>query len=395
MRKRQSSKTLIFWILLCVIICLTSSSMVSAEGPEQSVKEAIDSGDVSVRFSSTGAASGHIANVVITSNADSDITLNLKNSGLEGLVLENPYLEEQDEVITDTPGTSQGGATYTPADNVTIGSGKSVIVPVMGYCMNFDKATPSQNIEFSLTPTSDKTSIQEISRIVDTIDDYPFPENFTSGRRQTVEQMAIWCGQSENKDTSLSKFEDRGYDLNDEDIEVVKDILTQSGKSTQNIEALSGKEKEEAGPLDDFPMVYTVMPIIIVVIILVFILSRRGKKKEAPKPQAPQRTSRPAPQPQKEKAPAEKIEEPKEEPKVEEEKLEGKEKETEELGKEEEPEQELPEEPEIEDEDKEEKEVPSEEEEMEMPEIEEDLLERDEAEDKTPEDADKGPSENE
>lgn len=387
MKKRQSTvNRLVLIILLFGIFGMISGMNITAEG-EVPIKDAIDSQDISVTYVSKGAASGHVADLLITNEGTSDITLDLANSGLEGMVLVNPNNYEQDEIITETPGTSTGGSTYEIKDNVTVGPGDTVIVPVIGYCMNFDKDTPSQSIEYSLGSTSDKTNINEISGVVETLETFEFPEGISASSERDITQMAIWTAQPENKQTPLSTYSDRGYTLDDAEIDVVKDILTQSGKDTSGIQALSGKSKEDVDEQGDFPMLYTFVPIIVVVIILVFVLSKRGQKKEAPKPRQHKR----GPPQQKKAAPKQKVEEkPKEEPKAKEEKHQEKEpekKETEpkEPKEAEEPEElelEEPEEPEFEDEDKEEPE-----EESELPEIEEDLLERDEPEDKTTDDS--------
>jgi hypothetical protein len=389
MKKRQSTfNRLVLMVLLFGIFGMISGMNIAAEG-EVPIKDAIDSQAVSVKYVSRGAASGHVADLLITNEGDSDITLNLANSGLEGMVLVNPYDDEQDEVITETPGTSTGGSTYTPRDNVTVAPGVTVIVPAVGYCMNFDKDAPTEGIEFTLSSTSDKTNINDISGVIETLETYEFPGDISASQERDITQMAIWTAQPENKQTPLSTFSLRGYTLDDDEIDIVKDILTQSGKDTSGIQALSGKSKEDIDDEGDIPMMYTFLPIIVVVIILVFVLSRRGQKKEAPRPRQPQQ--RPQQQrPRQKEAPKQKVEEkPKEEPKAKEEKpqekeTEQKESEPKEEPKEaeepEEPELEEPEEPELEDEEKEEPE-----EEGELPEIEEDLLERDKSEDKTPE----------
>lgn len=389
MKKRQSTlNRLVLMILLFGFFCMISGMNIAAEG-EVPIKDAIDSQAISVRFVSKGEASGHVADLLITNEGSSDITLDLANSGLEGMVLVNPDKYEQDEIITDTPGTSTGGSQYTPKDNVTVGPGKSVIVPVIGYCMNFDKDTPSQSIEFNLSSTSDKTNINDISDVVETLESFEFPEGTGASSERDITQMAIWTAQPENKQTPLSTYSDRGYTLDDAEIDVVKDILTQSGKDTSGVQALSGKSKQDVDEEGDFPMMYTFVPIIVVVIILVFVLSRRGQKKEAPKPRQPQGRAPQQQRPRQKAAPKQKVEEkPKEEPKAKDEKPQEKEPEKKESEPKEEPKEaeepeeselEEPEEPELEDEDKKEPE-----EEGELPEIEEDLLEQDKSEDKTP-----------
>jgi hypothetical protein len=268
--------------------------MVFSQGQEVSIKDALDSGDITVKFVSKGAASGHVADLLITNEGTTDLTLDLTNSGLEGMVLVNPETEEQDEVITDTPGVSTGGSGYDTADNVTVEAGSNVIIPIIGYCMNFDKDTPSISIEFDLSSTSQKTSINEISGVVDTLDSYEFPEIWSSSHVQRVEQMAIWTSQQDNKDVPLSEYSERGYTLDENDKEIISDILNKSGKNPSTIAALTGLEKEDDDPgiLDDFP--WFVIPSIIAIIILVGIIGglrsvkkRKQKLRQYNHPQTP------------------------------------------------------------------------------------------------------------
>ena len=282
----------VFVLLLSTIFVITASISTAAEG-EVSIKDAMDSGDITVTFVSKGAASGHIVDLLIESNSNSDITLDLANSGLEGMVLANPDDEEQDEVITETPGTITGGSIFNPKDNVTLEAGKSVIVAVMGYCMNFDLDTPSTSLEYDLSSTSQKSSINEISSVVDTLDTYDFPSGWQSPHIQRVEQMAIWTSQQDNNNVPLSRYSERGYGLDDNDIEIVKDILNRSGKDSSSVAALTGLEKEDdedSSILDEIP--WFVIPLIIVAIILVSIIggarSMRRKKRKKKHPHYPQ-----------------------------------------------------------------------------------------------------------
>jgi hypothetical protein len=275
-------------VFMLSVFLLSLGSNISAEG-EVSIMDALDSGDISARFASKGAASGHVADLVIESNAVSDITLDLANSGLEGMVLVNPYDEEQDEVITGTPGTTSQGVFY-PKDNVTLGPDKSVTVPVIGYCMNFDLDTPSISIEFDLSITSQKTSINEISPIVDTIETYEFPDDWSTGHVQKVEQMAIWTSQQDNRNVPLSKYSDRGYTLSEEDIVIVRDIHNLSGKDTSDVAALTGIEKEDEGSgiLEDIP--WFVILLIIVPIIIVGISGSVNRARKKKRRKGPPRT---------------------------------------------------------------------------------------------------------
>jgi hypothetical protein len=283
---RQALVPLFVVILLFALLPTVTS--VSAEG-EVSIKDALDSGDITGRFVSKGAASGHIADLFIESNSGSDIVLDLENSGLEGMVLVNPDDEEQDEVITGTPGIITTGTFHTEI-NVTLESGKSVTVAVIGYCMNFDLATPRGGVEFDLSTTSQKTSINEITPVINTLDSYEFPEGWGDGKIQETEQIAIWTSQQDNKDVPHSKYSGRGYTIDDEQIRVVSDILNLSGKDASDVAALTGIEKEDdglLGILDDIPWFAVIL--IIIALILVGIIGsankarkRRKKRKKHP-----------------------------------------------------------------------------------------------------------------
>jgi hypothetical protein len=284
MNKRNIiEKYCVLVLILLVIFSLIPNMMIFSQGQEVSIKEAMDSGDITATFVSKGAASGHVANILINNEGTTDLTLDLANSGLEGMVLSNQDESEQDEVITGTPGVSTGGSGFDSADNVTVDAGKSVIIPVIGYCMNYNLDTPSLSIEFDLSSISQKTSIEEISGVVDTLDSYEFPDNWGTGHVQRVEQMAIWTSQQDNKDVPLSEFSGRGYSLDDNDIRIISDILNRSGKDPSNVAALTGIEKEDddLGILDDIP--WFVVVLIIVAIILAGIVGtvRSFKKRKA------------------------------------------------------------------------------------------------------------------
>jgi len=147
-------------LLLIVFLGMICSSFASAQEGEHSIYNALNAELISAEFISTGSASGHIADLVVTGAYDG-ITLNLAESGLNGMVLVNSAEDEQDEVIVDTPGTSTGpgDTTYTPAPNVTLNSGDSKTIPVIGYCINYDKANPTNGTIFTLSPISGKTNI--------------------------------------------------------------------------------------------------------------------------------------------------------------------------------------------------------------------------------------------
>jgi uncharacterized membrane protein len=280
-----------------------------AQGADIPLYDTIDSGDVSATFSSTGFASGHIADLSITSNAGSDITLDLDNSGLFGMVMANSNTGEQDEVITDTPGVYTGPSSYDSSDTVTLAPGESARIPVVGYCLNFDLATPSPNVGFDLQPTSTKTDINDISNTLDTLDGYLFPVGTSQSSVTDTTQMAIWTSQPENADTPLQEYEDRGYSLSDSEFDTLVDILEQSDVDTDNVVAITGETSiSDDGPLG-FPWGYPwgypwglpfgglpcytfLAPLIFVILIVLLRLAWKGwRKPKTKKPgTAPGRT---------------------------------------------------------------------------------------------------------
>lgn len=266
-------KILIGIFFLCFLIIF--SCFASAQATLQSITNAIDSGEVSVDYISTGAASGHIADLVITSNSDSELLLCLEEPGVIGMVLENSAEDEQDEVIIDTPGVSEGpGETsYSPQESVSIAPGGSATIPLIGYCINYDKSNPTEGTYFTLSPTSDKTDISQISTVLTVLQTFLFPEHYTHDDIYNVAQIAIWASQSENNDVTLEEYASRGYVLDEDDISVINEILGDSGVDTTNIVALTGKQKEEEDDIEeesattsDFPWVYIALPIIVIAV---------------------------------------------------------------------------------------------------------------------------------
>lgn len=258
-------------LLLIVLFGAICSSFASAQDTH-SVYNAMNAGLITTDFVSNGAASGHVADLTITSTFGSDMIIDLAGSGLNGMVLTNSAEDEQDEVVTETPGTSTGpgDTTYTPADSVLLGPGESATIPVIGYCINYDKSNPSNGTSFGLSTTSGKTDISEISAVLETIETFSFPESFTSTDIYNVVQVAIWAAQSDNANVTLENYAARGYDLSDTDISVVSEILNTSGVDTTNIVALTSKQKEEdedtgssePTTTDEFPWAYIAIPII-------------------------------------------------------------------------------------------------------------------------------------
>lgn len=287
---------------------------------ETTISDAINSGDITTTIASTGAASGHIADMRITSAASSEITLDLDNSGLYGMVLENPYAGEQDEVISDTPGvyTSPVSPTFNPASSVTLAPGETVKIPVIGYCLNFDLATPTAGIEFTITPTSTKTDINQISTVLDTLETYSFPSGYSTNSIQTVTQLAIWTGQSENINRPLQDYTDRDYEVNDNELSTIRDILNQSGINTDNIATFTGETLvSDDGflgfpwgypwgypwglPLGDIPcyfFVITLVPLLIIIMISIVRRSRKKPKDTRPPPRQRKRKYTRPPRPQ-------------------------------------------------------------------------------------------------
>lgn len=205
---------------------------------------AVDRGIITPQFTSTGKASGHVADLIITSNAPEPITIDLKNSGLEGLILINPNKDEQDLVITRIPGVSTGPTAYRPADNVTINPNESVTLPVIGSCANMSKKNPSEGLNLTLNGLISG----DVPDVIEALRNTEFPENFTQGDIQLITQITIWMSQPENKDKTPEDYEIRGYPIKEEYKPIIKDILNETGTNTEDLVALTGKKKEEKPP---------------------------------------------------------------------------------------------------------------------------------------------------
>ena len=238
-------------LLVIVFFSLIFCSFSSAQEGEHSINNAINAGLISAEFISTGSASGHIADLVVTSTFDA-VSLNLAESDLSGMVLVNPAEDEQDEVVVDTPGvsTGPGDTTYTPTDSVILDSGENVTIPIIGYCINYDKSNPTNGTTFSLSSVSDKTDISQLSSVLEVISsyvngEYTFLHDFTPQETFSIFQIAIWAAQPENADVTLENYASRGYDLDDTHIAGITDIFNQSGIDYTNVVALSGKKKDE------------------------------------------------------------------------------------------------------------------------------------------------------
>lgn len=261
-------------MILIVFIIIVTSNAVSAL---QAITDSIDSGEITAEFVSTGSASGHIADLTITSNSDMVMELCLINSGLIGMVLENSATDEQDEIITDTPGvsTGPGETTYSEQDSVFVSPGETVTLPLIGYCINYDLSNPTEGTIFNLNSVSGKTDITQLSSVLETLTTYSFPGGFTNDDIYNVVQIAIWAAQPENINVYLEDYATRGYSLDDTDVSVVDDFLNTSGIDTTNIVALSGKKKETTDDEEeeettteemDIPWTYIAIPLILVAV---------------------------------------------------------------------------------------------------------------------------------
>jgi hypothetical protein len=278
-------------VLLMIIFGMLFSSIASAQ--EVPVADAINSGDISATFTSTGSASGYIADLQVTNTGNTEITLDLENSGLEGMVLDNPNIDEQPEVITDTPGVSYVPGQVTRMDNVTIQPGESVTIPVIGYCLDFEKATPSLGTVFTLTSTTPNIDMPTMINVIDTAGNYSYPGYYTTDDIQTATQIAIWAAQPVNNDVTLADYANRGYTLDDNDVTVVTGILNDTGIETQDIVALSGKEKEEPVNGEDgeedtglsFPLI--LLPVIILIALVIAVSVIRAYRKPGGKDEKP------------------------------------------------------------------------------------------------------------
>lgn len=287
---------------IILLVCFTFLFYIPIDVVEAPpVHDVIIRGDIDYSFSSTGAASGHIADLSVTSNAASTVTVDLENSGLFGMVLENPNAGEQDEVITGVPGVYTGPTDYDPADTVTLDPGQSLRFPIIGYCLNFDLDTPSPSVGFDLQSTSTKTDISDISNTLDTLENYQFPVDWSQSSVTDTTQMAIWTSQPENANTPLQDYEGRGYSLSDSEFDTLVDILDLSDVDTDNVVAITGETSVSHGGLLGFPWGYPwgypwglpfgglpcytfLVPLFFVILVALLRLARRGRKPKKKRP---------------------------------------------------------------------------------------------------------------
>lgn len=206
-------------------------------------------GLITASLRSTGAASGLIAGISLTSHLGVPIKIDIGNSGLEGMVLVNPNQNEQDEIITRIPGVFLS-PTYRPTSEVTINPGENVTLPVIGYCINYDKDNPSNETEFSLDSVSTKTDITSILEILDILENTTFPEDLTDEQILHIKQLAIWSILPENGEVSRGDYAERGYSIPSESIQIIKDIYAQAQEHDAG-DAYIFQEGEASFLLDD------------------------------------------------------------------------------------------------------------------------------------------------
>jgi len=246
---------------VCVEVCrgiMFGNAMFACCGCSKpsSVGSRISSGCVTPTFASTGAASGHVADLTITSNADEVLIVPLKPSDLDGMLLLNPNGGEQNLVIARVLGVSTGPTTYRLADNVTINPGESVTFPVEGYCADMSKKNPTEGTTLTLGDLVEP----EVQLVIYALEDAEFPENFAPEDVHSLKQIAIWMSQPENADNTPEDYAQRGYPIRDEYKPVLDTVLSRAGAEPEEIFALSGKRKEESKPPEkppeEFPWIY-------------------------------------------------------------------------------------------------------------------------------------------
>lgn len=223
----------------------------------RSVSAYINQGLVTPKIASIGKASGHIADLTLTSNANEVLTLSIKPSGLEQMILLNPNEDEQDLVIARIPGVSIGPTTYRPADNVTIKPGESVTFPVEGYCVDMSKRNPTGGTKLTLGGLIDPN----VQLVMDTLEYDIIPESFTPEDTHSFKQIAIWMSQPENVNNTPEDYAERGYPVKEEYKPTLKNILNQIGTNPEEIIALSGKKKESK-PQEGSPWIYAAAAVV-------------------------------------------------------------------------------------------------------------------------------------
>jgi hypothetical protein len=219
--------------------------------PTFSLLDAYNDGIVSLDIVSTGAASGYIATITVTSTIDAPFKINIADSGLPGMVLVNENEEEQDEIISKIPGIEKEPGKYTPATEFPLEPSTPVTLPVNGYCINMEKDTPSKGANFTLSPTSNKIDVNEVSDVHDTLENYTFPDNLTDSDVNKIKQIVYWMSDPANSDKTADDFTKIGYPIEDRYVPYIKDILNKSGQNPEDLVALTGEGKTPEGNESD------------------------------------------------------------------------------------------------------------------------------------------------
>lgn len=250
-----------------------------------SLLDLIDSGAVFDEFTCWGSASGLVANLMIRSDSDEQLNIGIDPSGLEGMVLVHSNNGEQDLVIADIPGVYldlSGGESYYITPNVTLVPGQRIHMPVIGYCMNYNLKNPSYGPGLTLNPASSKTDIIQVRKLLDAIANTTFPENMSQSEKTDLTQIAIWSGQPENSNETLNGFSSRGYDIEEDDLPLLKRILNNSGVDPEGVDLFSRSKddppEEDNGDDDLIIMLIIAIAISITVTLGLFIFLKIIRK---------------------------------------------------------------------------------------------------------------------
>ena len=184
-------------------------------------------GLVSASHISTGQASGLISRLKLRSNLKVPLTIEIGNSGLGGMILVNPNQDQQDEIISHIPGVFMS-PTYRPTSEVTLNPGESVELPVIGYCINYDKDTPSEGTEFSLDNVSAKADTTPILKILDILENTTYPEDLSDEQILDLKQVAVWSILPENNGVTRGDYYERGYMVPNELVGLIEEIYQQA-----------------------------------------------------------------------------------------------------------------------------------------------------------------------
>jgi len=257
--------------IVFLFISITGSLCINVSAQETTISiwEALDQGHIEVTITSTGSASGYIANLTINSLLYVTNTLDVERSGMKGMVIVNPSDEEQDQIILHIPGVSLGSNRYEPTDSVTIAPGESVSLMVTGYCININRENPTEGAELGLAYASEKTDVEHLIGVIETLEKTRFPEDMEN--LVILKQIIIWMSQAENLDKTSKYYAEKGYPIEEPYIPLIKEVLDESGVDTDRIVALSS----EARPGGGFTWVPVLVPVTIGVVVVFYFLRLR------------------------------------------------------------------------------------------------------------------------